>query len=90
MNKKQAIEVAKKYVFQLNAMEPASLDAREILDESPVEFADYWCFKSQYEDLDPRRSDGICLNKLFPFYLISKYSMEVSKINWEQYYELKE
>lgn len=72
MGEKTAIQIAKEYIHNQNSKQPISIDTREILDENPIEFLNYWCFKSYYEDLNPMRGDGIKLSSVYPFYLLSK------------------
>jgi hypothetical protein len=89
MNKTQAIQIAREYLNKKNTTPTVSIDARDLLDEEPVEFKDYWCFKSYYESLNPMRGGGPQLNSVYPFYLISKETKEITLANWSTYDELK-
>ena len=88
MNKKQAIEIASEYINKRNSTQLVSIGFKEILDKEPIEFKDYWCFKSLAEDLKPMKGDWIKLNGVYPFCLISKKTKEISLINWKEYDEL--
>lgn len=89
MNKIQAIHIAKEYINKKNTKQAVSIDSREILDKEPIEFKGFWCFRSYYENLNPMRGGGIQLNGVYPFYLISKETKEITLANWSKYDELK-
>ena len=89
MDKEKALQIAKEYINKKHTTQPVSIDRRDILDMEPMEFNEYWCFNSSYEDLNPMRGDCIKLDSVFPFYLISKKTEKISLINWQEYYELK-
>lgn len=85
MDKNKVIEIAKEYLDQ----EVANIDTHSILDKSPVEFEAYWCFNAYYEDLDPRRGDGIKTSKMYPFILVSKKKGEITLGDWDTYAAIK-
>ena len=89
MNKPEALKIAKEYLNKENTKQPANIDTTDILDEEPLEFKDFWCFKSYYKDLNPMRGDGRKLNPVYPFYLISKKTKKITLANWSMYDKLK-
>lgn len=89
MDKETAIKIAKEYIYETNNKQPISIDSREIIDEDPTEFDDFWCFKAYYEELNPMRENNIKINTTFPFYLISKKSKKITLIDWSRYSSLK-
>lgn len=81
MDKDQAIQIAKDYIHQQNTRQSVSIDAYEILDIEPKEFKDFWCFKAYYQDMNPMRGDGLKLNSVYPYYLISKTTKVITLAN---------